>query len=162
VPPAKWNWNRLAELVLARRRELGLSQMALADKAGVHVTTIRHLEAGRVANELPRSRNQIEPELGWAGGSFEAVLNGGEPTLVDERAAAAGPAIDPAKVAGALELLRSRSDDDDEVAQILESDLPPDTKFALLELHRERLARAERQTREDRERAERAMREKGA
>ncbi|WP_329426875.1 helix-turn-helix domain-containing protein [Streptosporangium sp. NBC_01495] len=62
----------IAEAVAARRKALSLSQVALANLAGVSRGTIRNIETGAVApNESTWDR--IEPVLGWTPGSLEAL-----------------------------------------------------------------------------------------
>jgi transcriptional regulator with XRE-family HTH domain len=156
TPTTDWNWKRLGDAVRARRRALRIATQAdLAEKAGVHEGTIRNIERGREATSLPRKTAQIEDALGWGPGSFESVLEGGEPFLVE---AASG--IDPDKLVGAIEHARLGDPfSDDELHRILDADLAPQVKAALLELHRTRLAEARRQTRED---LDRALRERNA
>jgi transcriptional regulator with XRE-family HTH domain len=147
TPTTDWNWLRLGQAVRARRRALRLSQAELGENAGVHEGTIRNLERGREAADLPRSTKDVERALGWAAGSFESVLEGGDPILLET---ASG--IDPDKLLGAIEHARAGSPDE-VLAGILAADLPAEVKHALLELHRTRVAEAQRQSREDLDRA---------
>lgn len=78
-----WDWQALATALRERRKTLGLTQEQLADRAGMHVATIKDYEAGREYTRFPKSWNALEPELGWAAGSALATLKGGRPTIVD-------------------------------------------------------------------------------
>ena len=154
MTPTEWNWPRLGRAVRTRRKQLRLSQSELAEIAGVHVGTVSNIERGRSSVELPRSAKDLERALGWQAASFESVLEGGEPILVE----AAPPQIDPRKLAGAIEHARG-SASDDALSSILAADLAPEVKHALLELHRARVAEAQRQSHED---LDRALRERRA
>jgi DNA-binding XRE family transcriptional regulator len=95
-----WNmtndWDRLARAIRERRRVLDLTQQQLADAARVTRTTIKNLEGARQPKKrLPSSMAAVEKALGWAIGSGEAVLSGGEPILVIPPTGEYPPAIDP-------------------------------------------------------------------
>jgi transcriptional regulator with XRE-family HTH domain len=79
---------RLATAIQRRREALGFTQVQLAKLAGVTDTTIRNLEGGRQFTRPPASLPAVEQALGWVPGSGQAVLNGGEPTLVADALAA--------------------------------------------------------------------------
>jgi transcriptional regulator with XRE-family HTH domain len=75
------DWDRLARAIRERRRVLDLTQQQLADAARVTRTTVKNLEGARKpTSRLPSSMGALEQALGWAVGSGEAVLAGGEPT----------------------------------------------------------------------------------
>lgn len=82
---------RIADAVRYRREtELGLTQEALADRAGVSLKTIQNLEYART--KLLRMTEQlrhVERAMGWAPDSLLSISRGGAPTLLDE------PAADP-------------------------------------------------------------------
>lgn len=78
------DWDRLAEAVRQRREALGLTQVQLAERAGVTDTTIGNLEGGRKFRRTPASLPAVEQELGWTPGSARVVLAGGDPTLTSE------------------------------------------------------------------------------
>lgn len=65
-----------------RRIELGLSQSAIAQAAGVDRDTYRALERDE---RWPQDKNRakIERALGWAPGSLEQLHDGGDPTPLD-------------------------------------------------------------------------------
>lgn len=75
-------WERLADAIRLRRDDLGLTQVSLATRAGVSLTTIQNLEGGRRYTRLPNKIDKIERALEWAPRSCAAVLRGGEPTLL--------------------------------------------------------------------------------
>jgi transcriptional regulator with XRE-family HTH domain len=77
-----YDWERLSTAVRDARTAMELSQGALAARASVGMNTINNLEGGRRYTRLPNKINQIERALGWAPGSAEAILRGGEPTLL--------------------------------------------------------------------------------
>jgi len=53
--------NIVAPEIVRRRRELGLSQVALASAAGVSLATIQNVEAGRANPSLSTMRNLLAP-----------------------------------------------------------------------------------------------------
>jgi transcriptional regulator with XRE-family HTH domain len=73
----------LGQLVLARRKELGLSIREAARRAGVMRPTWTGLEQGS-RRTADYNFAAMERTLGWAAGSIESVLDGGEPTPVEE------------------------------------------------------------------------------
>lgn len=81
------DWARFGELVEAARRRRGWTQEDLVRAAGVGLSTVQSIERGR------REKPQILPThrivaraLGWADGSIETVLAGGEPVEADSAA----------------------------------------------------------------------------
>jgi transcriptional regulator with XRE-family HTH domain len=76
------DWAKLAGAIRAAREARGLTQIDLAEKAGVSEGTIQNLESNEPRRRIPPSLAKVEPHLGWAAGSGLAVLEGGEPTLV--------------------------------------------------------------------------------
>src|SRR4051812_29635712 len=79
---------RLGHLVLARRKELGLSIREAARRAGVMRPTWTGLELG-VRRTADYNFAAMERTLEWGAGSIETVLGGGEPTALP--AAPVGP-----------------------------------------------------------------------
>lgn len=74
-------WPKLAAAVRAAREARGLSQVALAELAGISEGTVQNLEdPSRRPARIPPSLAKAEPHLGWAEGSGVAILHGGEPT----------------------------------------------------------------------------------
>lgn len=72
-------WQRLGQAVRRRRVSLGLTQQQLADKAELGVNTITNIENGNRARELNLGR--INRALGWVEGSWQIVLDGGDPVV---------------------------------------------------------------------------------
>jgi len=70
--------DRVARYVARRRADLGLSQEALAERAGINPKTVLDLERGR-RTASARTRQKIEGALGWAEGDLNHVANGGYP-----------------------------------------------------------------------------------
>lgn len=75
----KLQWARLATAIRAAREARGLSQEALAERAGVAEGSVQNLEAGKPRNRMPQTIAKIEPHLGWAEGSGRLILDGGDP-----------------------------------------------------------------------------------
>lgn len=76
-----WQWGKLAAAIRAAREARGLTQAALAERAGVSENTVQNLEdVSRRPSRMPQSLAKVEPHLGWAAGSAGAILQGGEPT----------------------------------------------------------------------------------
>jgi DNA-binding XRE family transcriptional regulator len=77
----KLQWAKLAQAVRDAREARGLTQVALAELAGVSEGSIQNLEdVDRRPSRMPTSLAKVEPHLGWAEGSGQAVLQGGSPT----------------------------------------------------------------------------------
>lgn len=74
----------LGQRVRQRREDLGLSQPAAADRAGINRDTWRNMENG--SRDI-RSYNHraVERALQWQPGSVEAILAGGEPQPLGEQ-----------------------------------------------------------------------------
>ncbi len=64
-PLAPGPWTEFGAAVATRRHALGLTQRDLADLAGVSLTTLQALEAGRRAARVD-SLHRILRALGWA------------------------------------------------------------------------------------------------
>lgn len=75
------DWKRLGRYIKDRRERLRLTQQGMYARGGPSVATIRNLEAGEQTSYRPRTRDQIEQALGWAAGSVDAILAGGEPSV---------------------------------------------------------------------------------
>ncbi|MGW5636696.1 helix-turn-helix domain-containing protein [Streptomyces sp. NPDC003832] len=77
----KLQWPRLAAAIRAAREARGLSQVALAELAGISEGSVQNLEdPERRPSRMPQSLSKVEPHIGWTTGSGSAVLAGGEPT----------------------------------------------------------------------------------
>jgi transcriptional regulator with XRE-family HTH domain len=72
------SWEQLGVAVRARRKELGLTQAAVATAAAVSVERLRDIERSRRPGKpWPRVKAGLEAALQWESGSVEAVLAGG-------------------------------------------------------------------------------------
>ncbi len=77
----KLQWPKLATAIRAAREARGLSQVALAELAGISEGSVQNLEdASRRPGRIPPSLRKVEPCIGWAEGSGLAILRGGDPT----------------------------------------------------------------------------------
>ena len=85
------HWAELAAAIRSAREARGLSQVDLAELAGVSEGSVQNLESGKPRNRMPQTLAKIEPHLGWVAGSGRAILNGGEPTP-DEDVTTTAPA----------------------------------------------------------------------
>jgi transcriptional regulator with XRE-family HTH domain len=74
------DWARLASTIREARASLSWTQQQLADQAQVSLATLQNLEAGKARSRRPMSADRVAAALGWAPGSVDAVLAGGEPT----------------------------------------------------------------------------------
>ena len=86
----KLQWPKLAEAIRAAREARGLSQVDLAERAGISEGSVQNLESGKARTRIPPSLAKIEAPLGWAPGSGRAILDGGEPDLMPAHEASAG------------------------------------------------------------------------
>lgn len=77
------DWPRLGQYVRARRVQIGFRSMErLAKTSGLGARTLGDLERGQLVSE--NTLYALEPFLGWRSGSWRAVLEGGEPSLLEE------------------------------------------------------------------------------
>jgi hypothetical protein len=79
------DWARLAEYVVTRRAELGITQIQVAQRGQMSLDRVQSIEAvrrqgGYRANTLAA----LERALQWEYGSIKAILAGGEPTPFHE------------------------------------------------------------------------------
>jgi transcriptional regulator with XRE-family HTH domain len=74
------HWAQLAAAIRSAREARGLSQVDLAELAGISEGSVQNLESGKPRNRMPQTLAKIEPHLGWAEGSGRAILDGREPT----------------------------------------------------------------------------------
>jgi transcriptional regulator with XRE-family HTH domain len=77
---------RLGEHVRRRRVALGLSVARAARQAGINRATWAAVEDNSRETE-PYNYGLIERALDWTEGSIEAILDGGEPSLIKAKAA---------------------------------------------------------------------------
>jgi transcriptional regulator with XRE-family HTH domain len=80
----KLQWAKLATAIRAAREARGLTQVALAELAGISESSVQNLEdTDLTRGRIPPTLTKVEPHLGWAVGSGRAILDGGEPTPAD-------------------------------------------------------------------------------
>lgn len=74
-------WRLLAEYIVARRLELGYtSAQEFARVASISRPIISDLESGDRTSYSIQTLVKLQTVLGWAPGSVEDILAGGEPT----------------------------------------------------------------------------------
>ena len=77
------DWARLSAAVRAARRGIGLSQMELAEQAGVKRTVVQTIERGHEFRRITGTLLGIERALDWGPGSVRNILDGGDPLRSD-------------------------------------------------------------------------------
>jgi len=78
-------WARLGEAIRDRRRALGMSQLELAQAAGISEAMLRVIERARRTNVRPATLGAVARALGWTRDSVDRVLAGGDPVLDEDR-----------------------------------------------------------------------------
>ena len=73
------DWKRLANAIRSAREAAGMTQIALAEEAGISEGSVQNLESGMDRARIPPSLSKIEGVLGWTPGSGVAILRGGTP-----------------------------------------------------------------------------------
>lgn len=84
------DWQRLADAIKTRRRELRLTQEQVAEAGGPSTATIRLLESGHPGGYRGRTFADLERVLDWMPGSVESVLAGHGPLAKGQLSAAGG------------------------------------------------------------------------
>ena len=76
---------RLGEAIRRRRETMSppLTMKQLAAATGLGSRRMGSIERGEWDAVRPTNRDAIERALGWGPGSWDAVLSGGEPTIVE-------------------------------------------------------------------------------
>jgi hypothetical protein len=78
-------WERVAERVLNRREDLGLTRAkAVALATGVSESTWGALERCEQTHYGKRKLAAISRALGWSSNSIELIVQGGEPIVLDD------------------------------------------------------------------------------
>lgn len=87
------SWDQLATAVLARRKELGLTQVGAAKAGDLSADIIRNIENRRRTPKHvnPRTAAKIERALEWEPGSVAATVGGGTPTPIKPQRAKKPP-----------------------------------------------------------------------
>lgn len=101
-------WSRLGAAVRAERARLGYRTLAdLAARTGLGVRTLSDLERGARDNYSAETLSAVEAVLGWAPGSVQRILDGGDPTREQDDDLAAVLAAWPQLDARARRALRA-------------------------------------------------------
>lgn len=90
------NWQRLGGLIQRRRKTLLMSQVDLAEAAGLGRSTVQKLENGTARPE-DKTLRLLEKALQWREGSIEGILAGAEPAASDPAPTTQHPALPPLK-----------------------------------------------------------------
>lgn len=85
------SWERLADEVRLRRKQLKLTQPDVAERGGLSVATVRAVETNRSGRLSRRLRRALERALEWQDGSIDAVLDGGPPRAISVSTGAGSP-----------------------------------------------------------------------
>ncbi|MEU8040958.1 hypothetical protein [Streptosporangium sp. NPDC049078] len=88
TPDPADNHKRLASAMSARREELHMTWVKVAESAGITTETLRAIRHGDNSPSTLTKRG-IEAALQWEPGSIDMVLSGGEPTPTRRDAVAA-------------------------------------------------------------------------
>lgn len=79
-------WALVGPYVLARRKELGLTQEEVKTRGGPSAALVRQLENGNYdASMNPAVEGGLERALEWKVGSIESIMNGGAPYPEEKR-----------------------------------------------------------------------------
>lgn len=73
------DWQRLASAIVARRAELGMTQVGVATAGGISLDRIQALEGAKRTSYRKNTLAALERALQWEPGSVQAVLAGGDP-----------------------------------------------------------------------------------
>jgi len=128
------DWRRLAEYAARRRAELGLSQIEVAHRGPLSLDRVQAIEGAKSTRYRLATLLALERALGWADGSVERILSGGEPGI-----AASGTA----RIGGRLKLRAKGTARPDEADPL--AGLPEDPQERTRVLH-ERLDKTARDT----------------
>lgn len=109
LTPMSTNADRLGKAVLARRKQLDVTQMEVWQSGGPSNTTLTAIENGETTSLVRATARKLDVGLRWEPGSAKRVWEGGDPTPL--------PAPTP----------------DEFSAEVLASDLSETTKRFILE-----------------------------
>lgn len=73
------NWERLGQVIRARRKALGLAQVDVTAAGGPSDETLRRLEHGEPGPYMRRTLAALERVLKWSPGAVKGVLAGDDP-----------------------------------------------------------------------------------
>ena len=91
------DYQRLGDQVRDRRNAIGLKQHQAAERAGISLPVWGVVERAERTRYRKSTFRAVERALGWASGSVEAILAGGEPTLLETSGAVLQPATSSAQ-----------------------------------------------------------------
>lgn len=74
-------WQRLGEMIVERRIQLGWTQAQFSVAADVAAKVISDMENGRRSDYQVPTLVKVQTALGWEVGSIQDVLAGGQPTV---------------------------------------------------------------------------------
>lgn len=77
--PAEPDYQRLAQFVKRRRKDLGLTQEQVRGRGGPSSATQRQIERGEPIDYRSGTTQPLEHALEWVAGSVRSVLSGGVP-----------------------------------------------------------------------------------
>ncbi|OBJ84737.1 helix-turn-helix domain-containing protein [Mycobacterium asiaticum] len=89
------SWQRLADEIRRRRKQLGLTQADVYAQGGPSTETLRALENNRAGRLTVKLRRALERALQWEAGSVDAILDGRPPRPLDDTDAPGRPAERP-------------------------------------------------------------------
>ncbi|MFJ4738767.1 helix-turn-helix transcriptional regulator [Streptomyces sp. NPDC088775] len=78
------DWEELGRALQAARKAAGLKQADLATRLGISLSSVQAIERGTSYAKPTPSIRAFAATVGWADGSVERVLAGGEPTIARE------------------------------------------------------------------------------
>ncbi|MCG6493380.1 helix-turn-helix transcriptional regulator [Kitasatospora sp. A2-31] len=87
------DWGRLGRAVREAREAAGLSQVELAELAGLSRSAVQSIERGRAFGAPQLSHRSVAQVLGWTPDSIALVLAGGEPARSTPSAMAYQPTV---------------------------------------------------------------------
>lgn len=96
-------WTRLGEAFAEGRGSQNLTQEDVVDRTGLSLSTVQAIERGGPFRGITASMRLYAVLLGWAPGSIETVLEGGQPTQIPPATSQAGIKGLPYRMAKALE-----------------------------------------------------------
>lgn len=96
-------WTRLGQAYAAGRESQNLTQGDVVDRTGLGMSTVQAIERGGPFKGITASMRLYAVLLGWAPGSIEAVLAGGQPTQMPPATGQPGIKGLPYRMAKALE-----------------------------------------------------------
>jgi len=87
------DWQRLGRVVRDWREEVALTQQQIQAAGGPSTAKLREIERGDGAGTEERTKRRLEKALGWAHGSIDTVLGGGDPAPAPLRQAETGVSV---------------------------------------------------------------------